>query len=208
MISLSAHPHQPTHHHRSSTGPKREFTTTVPQVSAIPEFLGVGNSLWLSMENMVLTVHYTIFFPFFLCKDSKCITVNFNTRTYKGTAFQLQSCVLVRQLKQCVIKRELYTVQNLSRPEPRQGAANSFVRLITSALNSALQASTTTFITCLPAIYSFPIQSLLKECQSYHLIPTMPHQEFSIERLTSVCQHCTDCCKNTRMQILESRLVP
>lgn len=206
MIPLSAHPHQPTHHHRSSTGPKHEFTTTVPQVSAVPGFHRMGNRLWLSTENMALTAHCTIFSFFFLCKDLKCITVNFNTRTYKGTVlqhFNLQSCALVRQLKQCVMKWELYTVQNPSRPEPRQGAANSFLSLIPSALNSALQASRTMFITCLPAIYSFPSQSLLKECQSYHLIQYQPcHIRNSLyKRLTSVCQHCTDCCKNTRTQI-------
>lgn len=51
-----------------------------------------------------------------------------------------------------------------SRPEPRQVAANSFTQSIpSSALNSALQTSTTMFITCLPSIYCFTIQPLFKK---------------------------------------------
>lgn len=169
MIPLSAYPHQPTHQHRSNTGPKRGFTTKVPQVWAISEFLRVGNALWLSTENMVWTVHDTIFSFFFLCKDLKYITVNFNTRAYKDTVlqhFNPQSYVLVGQLKQRVIKWELYMVQNPSKPEPRQGAANSFLSLIPSALNCALQASITTFMTCF-------LQSVLSP--SHHFWKSVSH---------------------------------
>lgn len=96
-----------------------------------------------------------------------------------------------------------------SRPEPRQVAANSFTQSIaSSALNSALQTSTTAFITSLPAIYSFTIQPLFKKCQSHHLIQNMRHLEtLCTEGWTIFAYIAQTAVKiKTRMQNLESRL--
>lgn len=119
--------------------------------------------------------------------------------------------ILMKRHKQCLIKWELHRVQNphcSSRPEPRQVAANSFTQSISSsALNSALQTSTTAFIT-FACNLSSPSKYFLRRCQSHHLTWNMEHLGMlCVEGWTIFAYTAQTAVKmKTRMQTLVSRL--